>query len=570
MDWVELGTSTISASVSVLRRIAAADVHVGTLAVAHAIAGTFWLSRTGEDRVGETLSRLQSFSPLGNALYFGFAIDHPVRHLARTQNGYACLALLGSLAELTSETEVAAKVLSELTGILGAPRNSRPSLRQRRSILRCCSGILSATTFPCVTEHFLRLAHVRTPKAKPEASVGNPRDIAVVLDAISRLSRKQLVSIELSGNDTCAWLAAFGNYFFELGVDIRDRNGELLHQSVSEHGHVHLFITFGTSAEARNLVGAQCYIVRDVTDLLTRDHTLLSGRVEWDAVLSTIFAEPSSELLRLETPFEQILRSAARLFEAVATADPTIDTEFEMALGKSGFGGLCRSWIGYHDDSRGLGYIKFARDLLPELAATHLKRRQVLDIDVLESVLGYEEAACEIERLYQGAACNANPGSSTNALLCLTLIVESVIIMLWALSLVKSDRNLRLHKFGVRKVCERWESTQLEIEVYKRHSRRRLGRLLQYLTLATLQDAIRDLFTAPLNLHENKENSWDCSSAYSSYGICIFLKLVAELNPQPEQEKWLQVLPGSIASESGVQYQRVGDYKSTMAKYPVG
>ena len=55
VDWVELGTSTISASVSVLRRIAAADIHDRTLTVAHAVAGTFWLSRTGEGRVGETL-----------------------------------------------------------------------------------------------------------------------------------------------------------------------------------------------------------------------------------------------------------------------------------------------------------------------------------------------------------------------------------------------------------------------------------------------------------------------------------------------------------------------------------
>ncbi|KAM0804266.1 hypothetical protein BDR22DRAFT_800429, partial [Usnea florida] len=424
VDWVELGTSTISASVSVLRRIAAADVHVGTLAVAHAVAGTFWLSRTGEDRVGETLSRLQSFSPLGNALHFGFAIDHPVRHLARTQHGYACLALLGSLAELTSKTEAAAKVLSELTDILGAPRNRRPSLRQWQSILRCCSGILSATTFPCVTEHFLRLARVSTPETKAEASVGNPRDIAVVLDAISRLSREELVSIDLLGNDTCAWLAAFGNYFFGLGVEIRDRNGELLHQSLSEHGHVHLFVTFGTSAETQTLVHAKCYVVRDVTDMLTRDYTLSSGRVEWDAVLSTIFPGPSSELLRLGSQLEQVLRSAARLLEAVATADPAIDTELQMALGESG----------YHYDSRGLGYLNFARDLLPELATILSEPRQAVEIDVHKSVLDYEEAAHRLEHLCQCAACSANPGSLTDAPLCLTLTAESVIIMLWALS----------------------------------------------------------------------------------------------------------------------------------------
>ena len=86
-----------------------------------------------------------------------------------------------------------------------------------------------------------------------------PRDIAIVLDAIFKLSRKELVSIHLSGNATCAWLAAFGNYFFGLGVEIRDPNGELLHQSFAEHGHVHMFVTFGTSAEPQTLVSAKSY-----------------------------------------------------------------------------------------------------------------------------------------------------------------------------------------------------------------------------------------------------------------------------------------------------------------------
>ena len=299
-------------------------------------------------------------------------------------------------------------ILSELTDILGAPRNSRPSLHQCQSILRCCSGIFAATTFPCVTGHFLRLARADT----SWPWVGNPRDVAIVLNAISKLSRKELVSIYIYGNSTCAWLAAFGNYFFGLGVEIRDRNGELLHLSVSEHGHVHLFVTFGIPTETRTLVGAKCYIVRDATEFIrTENDILMTGRVEWDAVLSTVFAGPRSDLLRLGTQFEQILRSAARLFEAVATADPAIDTEFQTGLGESGFGGLCRSWIGYHDDSRGLGYLKYARVVLPELAAIFPEPRQVADIDVHESILDYEEATHRIVRLRECAEVDANAGS---------------------------------------------------------------------------------------------------------------------------------------------------------------
>ena len=186
-------------------------------------------------------------------------------------------------------------ILSELTDILGAPRNSRPSLRQWQSFVRWCSGIFAATTFPCVTEHFLRLAGAEI----TWASVGEPRDVAIVLDAISKLSRKELVSIHLSGNATCAWLAAFGNYCFGLGVEVPDPSEELLHQSA-------------------------------------------------------IYQEP----------------------------------------------------------------------------------RQAADIDVHRSVLDYEEAIHRIEPVCECAACNAQPASATTNMLCLTLVAESVIILLWALSSV--------------------------------------------------------------------------------------------------------------------------------------
>ena len=458
-------------------------------------------------------------------------------------------------------------ILSELTDILRAPRNSRPSLRQWQSIVGCCSGCFAATTFPCVTEHFLRLAGVTT----TWASVGVPRDVAIVLDAISKLSRKELVSIHLSGNATCAWLAAFGYYFFGLGVELRDQNGELLHQSFAEHGHVHLIVTFGTSVEAQTLVNAKSYIVRDASDLISTHHPLFTGRLEWNGILSTSFAGSGGELLRAKSLLEQILRSAARLFEAVATADPAIDTEIQMGLGpteegESGFDRLCRRWIGYHDDSRGLGYLRHARVVLPELADIYPEPRQAPDLDVHKSVLDYEEAILRIERLCESAACKAQLNSSKTAPLCLSFIAESVIILLWALSLVKYDRNLRISRFGVLHIYQEWEQ---QLGANRHHSRRRLCRLLKFLTMTNLANIVEALFTGSQGIHRATV-PFDTASIYSSYGVCVFLGMVVRLSPQPEQEKWLQVLPGTIESESGVQYQRVSDAQDPMANYPKG
>lgn len=48
VDWVALGNSTVSATVAVFARLAAGRVDPQTVAVGHALAGTFKLSVTGK------------------------------------------------------------------------------------------------------------------------------------------------------------------------------------------------------------------------------------------------------------------------------------------------------------------------------------------------------------------------------------------------------------------------------------------------------------------------------------------------------------------------------------------
>ena len=48
VDWVALGNNTVSATVAVFARLAAAKVDVQTVAVTHALSGSFKLSVAGE------------------------------------------------------------------------------------------------------------------------------------------------------------------------------------------------------------------------------------------------------------------------------------------------------------------------------------------------------------------------------------------------------------------------------------------------------------------------------------------------------------------------------------------
>ena len=48
VDWVALGSNTVSATVAVFARLAAAKLDVQTVAIGHALSGSFKLSITGE------------------------------------------------------------------------------------------------------------------------------------------------------------------------------------------------------------------------------------------------------------------------------------------------------------------------------------------------------------------------------------------------------------------------------------------------------------------------------------------------------------------------------------------
>lgn len=54
VDWVSLGNETVSASVSILRRLAAAKVDVQALSIGHGLGGSFKLSLTGLSSVARS------------------------------------------------------------------------------------------------------------------------------------------------------------------------------------------------------------------------------------------------------------------------------------------------------------------------------------------------------------------------------------------------------------------------------------------------------------------------------------------------------------------------------------
>ena len=216
------------------------------------------------------------------------------------------------------------------------------------------------------------------------------------------------------------------------------------------------------------------------------------------------------------------------------------------------------NWIGYHEDSRGLGFLKHARAVLPEISNIHTEPRQTLNINVKNSISAYKQALSAIERLCECTNCKAPSMVS----FCLSITAETVIILLWALSLVEFDRNLRISRYGITSLYYRWQS---ELGKNGPVSDLRLKRLLKYMTMRNLESIVEELFMGPYCKRRKKV---EYHSIFTSRGICVFYRMLVHLNPQPEQEKWLQVVPGVIQSESGVQYEQVSDAQDPVLNYP--
>ena len=79
LDWVSFGNTTVSASLSVLRRLSAAGVQTVTHCGGLYLGNSFVTGEIGERRMDEAIGNLRTASGFDNVLYFGFGYTSYVR-----------------------------------------------------------------------------------------------------------------------------------------------------------------------------------------------------------------------------------------------------------------------------------------------------------------------------------------------------------------------------------------------------------------------------------------------------------------------------------------------------------
>lgn len=91
LDWVTFGNTTVSASLSVLRRLSAAGVQTVTHCGGLYLGNSFVIGELGERRMDEAIGNLRTASGFDNILYFGFGYTSAsLRRLAAGLTSWPC------------------------------------------------------------------------------------------------------------------------------------------------------------------------------------------------------------------------------------------------------------------------------------------------------------------------------------------------------------------------------------------------------------------------------------------------------------------------------------------------
>lgn len=556
IDWVALANTTVSASVGFLSRMSSAGIDPFTVAVGQAVASRFQMSRLGTHRLQSAVNSLRHASMMGEVLWFGFGIDHVLRSLMHTTEGATCVMLCSILSE--SRTSVlSARVMFELTTTYGSssPEATRltPSLQQWEALVKACAGTLSATPFGTVVDQMVMLVSQdrnSNPRNGHRRLVGDPESVAAVLNALGRLSMGHLVTLTISGGCDCAWIAAVAYWFFDVAVEIRNSDEQVVYplQTRPDASRPTLVVVQTPQRSTALQTTSEAYTVSDITrDVMARDHKRdelsanlndLKTRVPWQSILRQTFGRQASALLRLKVDLGTAVGSAARIF--LEYSKPQLDEQLSLPIS---------GWYGHGAASYGQGFVFLICMTFPEMASL----REIMETSSQKSfpdaVSAYQTTH---ERLRSTCECKECGGKSKRlapgvrgANLCLSLLCGFVIQLALDLSVTSVPPSLLPTRSGLeilyREYCES-NKTYCEKD--------RLSAPLVSNAMMKAWTLISVLFTgseATMSIVSQMSETL----AFVSDGICSYLGVLAKLSDKPEEMSHAFIIPGCIETRTG-------------------
>ncbi|KAF2447322.1 hypothetical protein P171DRAFT_430219 [Karstenula rhodostoma CBS 690.94] len=571
-DWAKLGAY----AVSFLARVANCDVEPYTMVLGVQIGQKLPLSRQGEERVSAAVANLKAYRSIGDALTFGYGPTSIVRTLGGHVDGLALVAISAALTEVYNES-VAASVLKEILIYLDLQREATPLLQSWLKIVKACAGTLATTEFAVRAEDMMKLHPTETSLPSATASDfhdswrsrSKPQDIAKALVTLGEISRKKTESVIIVGGGDVGFLAAVAEWLFDMKIVILNSDGRTPIYPVSTSGSpaqvrfIYQDRTAMSSSQNMELdvlqYSRKVIYLKDVSDILWANkenrslENLVAGRLGWDRCLSSAFGNTYAQLTNQGEIFGNTLGYAARIFKAVATAEPGIDIETR------------RNWIYYTDAGSGFGYLQHLISRFPELS----KFRAAMDEGAAEA--DHQEARKKyglyLSLLAQPCKCAwCTPGvrESSKTGWCAVVVVETILKAGLLLSNVLVEPGLTPKRSGFERLYDRQTDARSE-------PRERPVKSIDWVIepergheiLYTVNHRVRSMVDSALGLFSNHEVEIDHDSgcAFVENGICAYRMILDDLAVRDDTGIMLaqiRILPGQMVW-SNTPFSRIED-----------
>jgi hypothetical protein len=568
LDWVELGSLAVKFPKETRARLADCDIDSRTAVAAVAIGQRVILSPSGARRVGDAIAACRAYESLNPDLWFGFRNSIP-KMLSTSHEGLSFVGISAALSE-GFEVDYAAGVLQEILSYFNLSPELAPSLGHWLRIVNACAGTLAKTDFGKLVQK-LRDLHGSEPAEFVGGTYENLDDrwpsrsssetMAKAFVELAQVARTPESSITIEGGKDVGFLAAVAEWLLDMSIVITNGSGATLYPNYEPKSPIQarfiLFDRFSESSQSHHVGSTypRTRLVRlnDISDFLYtngEDNRMKAGgRLPWDECLSRSFNLSFNaplglgEMFGLKRYFASAIGSAARVFEAVARAEPGVDFSVR------------KRWIYYTNEGSGGGFIQNLMHWFPELKVIETDMLRAVESGFKDAQSQYEASMAKIAEHCNCPHCTVAP-KTTDRSHCFVLVAETVLQAGLILSNVEVDEGLCPLRAGF----ERLYNAQLKTRSLDDQTRtifeKDMGPIAWVIEPKTADDRetdnnrMRVMIEGALGLFGPINPLRDSDScAWSNNGICAYRTILRNLSMHNEFGYSLgriHIVPGRI------------------------
>lgn len=556
VDWVELSGRSVQFSVAVLSRLSKAGIDPFTLHVGRAICTNFSLHPIAQGRISDAILALRKFGSYGDIIWFGFGVKHVVTDLAETEEGLTLVAICAALST-TYDSLYGARVLRELCVLCKAPQSFSPAIRQWKTLVELCAGILTSGQFTLVLDGFRRLVlgGRNAPKLEANRCPTTYSALAGAILTIAQVTNKRLAGATFTGGLDCMWLAAVAEWVFSLDVIIYNSAAAPIYRSRSldqQPPQITIFyLETKTEREERSFVSEKTSLIRNGHTLFVRengdfygDQHYFNWRSSWSTILHDTFPGSIDKLLTGENAYHFGLY----LYCVSMIQEPDLRYKGDCGTPNTAdlfSNNLVHPLLWTQESSRGHDFLTFASKRLPELS-------RCLEHDF--SSISQDEVFSSglVARRRFESKCNDHPllsGLRAPGSVCLTRLAEVIVVFLWITLVSEIDEKIPPSLTGLSNLYRQLDSCSVgeKDQIMKVRARPAQQTALVFYVLSGLTIGSEEQFSIPPSSNY---------LAMAGAGICVYRQALVNPNLPPDSISKFRVVPGYV-SHAGAIFTRI-------------